>query len=160
MKWNDVKVAQSCPTLWGPMDYTVHRILQARILEWVAIPFSRGSSQPRDRTQVSHLVGGFFTSWAIGKPSSDLIIAPNARVSDAGNSNILKRSFKVLLQSGKMKVLDLIRKDKSYAEVTEIYCKKGSSVCKTVKGKRNSCLMYCCTSNYRSYGHNAWCMLS
>ena len=44
--------------------YTVHGILQARILEWVALPFSRGSSQPRDRTQVSHIAGGFFTSWA------------------------------------------------------------------------------------------------
>ena len=42
-----VKVAQSCPTLWDPMDYTVHGILQARILEWVAVPFSMGSSQPR-----------------------------------------------------------------------------------------------------------------
>ena len=39
-------------------------ILQARILEWVAFPFSRGSSPPRDQTQVSHIVGGFFTSWA------------------------------------------------------------------------------------------------
>ena len=46
------------------MDYTVHGILQARILEWVAFPFSRGSSQPRDRTQVSHIAGEFFTSWA------------------------------------------------------------------------------------------------
>ena len=46
----------------NPMDYTVHEILQARILEWVAFPFSRGSSQLRDRTQVSHTVGGFFTS--------------------------------------------------------------------------------------------------
>ena len=46
------------------MYYTVHGILQARILEWVAFPFSRGSSQPRDRTQVSHIAGGFFTSWA------------------------------------------------------------------------------------------------
>ena len=43
-----VKVAQSCPTLCDPTDYTVHGILQARILEWVALPFSRGSSQPRD----------------------------------------------------------------------------------------------------------------
>ena len=43
-----VKVAQSCLTLWDPMDYTVHGILQARILEWIAFPFSRGSSQPRD----------------------------------------------------------------------------------------------------------------
>ena len=47
-----VKVAQSCPAVCNPMDYTVHGILQARILEWVAFPFSRGSSKPRDRTQV------------------------------------------------------------------------------------------------------------
>ena len=40
--------------------------LQARILEWVAFPLSRGSSQPGDRTQVSHIAGEFFTSWAIG----------------------------------------------------------------------------------------------
>ena len=60
----NVKVAQSCLTLCKPMDYTVHGILQARILEWVAFPFSRGSSQPRDRTQVFHIAGGFFTSWA------------------------------------------------------------------------------------------------
>ena len=59
-----VKVAQLCPTLCNPMDYTVHGILQARILEWVAFPFSRGSSQPRDWIQVSHTAGGFFTSWA------------------------------------------------------------------------------------------------
>jgi len=44
------------------MDYTVHGILQARILEWVAISFSRESSQPRDRTQISPIAGGFFTS--------------------------------------------------------------------------------------------------
>ena len=43
-----VKVVQSCLTLGDPMDYTVHGILQARILEWVAFPFSRDSSQPRD----------------------------------------------------------------------------------------------------------------
>ena len=46
------------------MDYTVHGILQARTLEWVAFPFSRGSSQPRDQSQVSHIAGWFFTSWA------------------------------------------------------------------------------------------------
>ena len=44
------------------MDYTVHGILQAGILEWVAIPFSRGSSRPGDQTQVSRIVGGFFTN--------------------------------------------------------------------------------------------------
>ena len=59
---SEVKVAQSCPTFCDPMDYTVHGILQARILEWVAFPFSRGSFQPRHRTQVSHIAGGFFTS--------------------------------------------------------------------------------------------------
>ena len=47
------KVTHSCPTLCDPMDYTVHGILQVRILEWVAFPFSRGFSQPSDRTQVS-----------------------------------------------------------------------------------------------------------
>ena len=52
-----VKVAQLCPTLCDPMGDTVHGILQARILEWVAVPFSTGSSQPRDRTQVSHTAG-------------------------------------------------------------------------------------------------------
>ena len=44
-------------------DYTVHGILQDRILEWVAFPFSRGSSRPRSRTGVSCIAGGFFTSW-------------------------------------------------------------------------------------------------
>ena len=47
-----VKVTQSCLSLCNPMDYTVHGILHARILEWVAFPFSRGYSQPRDQTQV------------------------------------------------------------------------------------------------------------
>ena len=64
MPLNDmrVKITQLCPTLCDPMDYTVHGILQARILEWVAFPFFRGSSQPSDRTQVSRVAGGFFTS--------------------------------------------------------------------------------------------------
>ena len=64
-----VLVAQSCLTLWDPMDCSlpgssVHRILQARILEWVAISFSRGSSWPRDQTQVSCIPGRPFTIWA------------------------------------------------------------------------------------------------
>ena len=53
-----VKVTQSCPTLHEPMDYTVHGILQGTTLEWVAFPFSRASSQPRDWTQISHIAGG------------------------------------------------------------------------------------------------------
>ena len=58
------KVAQLYLDSSDPMDYTVHGILQARILERVAISLSRGSSQPRDWTQVSCIAGGFFTSWA------------------------------------------------------------------------------------------------
>ena len=99
----EVTVVQLCPTLWDPIDHTVHGILQARILEWVAIhfsrifptqrsnpglphcrwilyqrsyqgsprtlewvayPFSRGSSRPRNWTGVPWTAGGFFTSWA------------------------------------------------------------------------------------------------
>ena len=62
-----VKVTQSCPTLCDPMDCTVHGILQARILEWVAYPFSSRSSQPRNWTRVSCTASGFFTSWATRK---------------------------------------------------------------------------------------------
>ena len=47
-----VKVSQLCPTLCDHMECIAHGVLQARILEWVSLPFSRGSSQPRDRTQV------------------------------------------------------------------------------------------------------------
>ena len=68
------EVTQSCPTLCDPMDcslpgFSVHGIFQARVLEWVAISFSRRSSHPGDRTQVSHIVGRCFTLWATGKPS-------------------------------------------------------------------------------------------
>ena len=81
-KWNDTargaltvpsesesEVAQSCPTLCDPVDYSppgssVHGILRARILEWVAISFSRGSSRPRNRTQVSRIAGRHFNLWA------------------------------------------------------------------------------------------------
>ena len=62
----NVVVAQLCLTLCNPRDCSppgssVPGFLQARILEWVAMPFSRGSSQARGRTQVSSIVGGFFT---------------------------------------------------------------------------------------------------
>ena len=50
-----------------PPDSSAHEILQARILEWVAMPSSKGSSQPRDRTQAYHFARGFFTIWATGK---------------------------------------------------------------------------------------------
>ena len=56
------------------MDYTVHGILQARKLELVAIPFSRGSSQPRDQTQVSRTAGGFFTKKKKEKKRNSVVI--------------------------------------------------------------------------------------
>ena len=66
---SESEVAQLCPTLCNPVDCSlpgssIHGILQARILEWVAISFSRGSSQPRDQTQVSCIAGRHFTLWA------------------------------------------------------------------------------------------------
>ena len=66
-KWESLSQVRLFST---PMDYTVHGILQARILEWVAVPFPRRSSQPRDWTQVSRIAGGFFISWAQGKPKN------------------------------------------------------------------------------------------
>ena len=66
-KWSEV--TQSCPTLCDPMDCSLpgsslHGILQARVLEWVAISFSRGSSQLRDQTGVSRIPGRLFNLWA------------------------------------------------------------------------------------------------
>ena len=62
VKWKSLSCIRLFATPWT--IYIVHGILQARMQEWVAFPFSRGSSQPRDQTQVSHIAGGFFTSWA------------------------------------------------------------------------------------------------
>ena len=63
---SESEVAQSCPTLCDPVDCSlsgssVHGIFQARVLEWIAISFSRGSSQPRNQTRVSRIVGRRFT---------------------------------------------------------------------------------------------------
>ena len=66
-----VKVTQSCPTPCDPTDYIAHGTLQARILEWVAFPFSRGSSWPRNWTRVSCMAGRFFTNWAIREARKD-----------------------------------------------------------------------------------------
>ena len=66
---SESEVAQLCPTLCDPMDCSlpgssVHGIFQAIVLEWISISFSRGSSQPRDQTQVSHIVDRCLTIWA------------------------------------------------------------------------------------------------
>ena len=72
---SESEVAQSCPTLCDPMDgsppsSSVHGIFQARVLEWVARPSSRASSQHRDQAWVSCIAGGFFTPEPPGKPLS------------------------------------------------------------------------------------------
>jgi len=69
MKWSEVKIAQSCPTLCDPMDYTVEGILQARILEWVAFPFSRGSSQSSTEPRFLTLQVDSLPAEPQGKPS-------------------------------------------------------------------------------------------
>ena len=74
-KWKESEVTQSYPTLCNPMDCSlpgssIHGIFQTRVLEWVAISFSRGSSQPSDQTQVSHIVGRCFTVWAAREVNS------------------------------------------------------------------------------------------
>ena len=66
---SESEVTELCPTLCDPMDcslsgFSVHGIFQASVLEWIAISFSRGSSQPRNRTQVSRIAGRLFTVWA------------------------------------------------------------------------------------------------
>ena len=101
------EVAQSCLTLCDPMDcslpgFSVHGIFQARVLEWVAISFSRGSSWPRDWTQVSHIVGRCFTLWATrktldGKESAcnagDLgLVLESGRSPGKGNGYLLQYS--------------------------------------------------------------------
>ena len=78
-----VVIYKSCQTLCDPMDYTVHRILQTRILEWVAFPFSKGYSQPRDETQVSHMWVVSLSAEPPGKPKN----------TGVGNLSLLQRIF-------------------------------------------------------------------
>ena len=75
LKYSSSLVAKSCLTLGDPMDCSppgssVHGILQARLLEWVATSFSRGSFQPRNQTQVSCIAGRFFTDWVMREAHS------------------------------------------------------------------------------------------
>ena len=72
-----VKVTQSCPTLCDPMDYAVHGILQARILEWVAFPFSRGSSQPGIEPRSPILQADSLPAEPQGKPKNTGVGSPS-----------------------------------------------------------------------------------
>ena len=96
-------VTQLCPILCDPMDCSppgssVHRILQARILELVAIPFSRGSSQSRDQTQVSHFAGDSLPSEPPGTPKPVRAKGNQPFLSLKGNPSLIERMLKLKLQ--------------------------------------------------------------
>ena len=80
---SESEVAQSCPTLCDRIDCSppgssIQGIFQTRVLDWVAISFSRGSSWPRDWTQVSHIAGRHFTVWATREAHSGIRAAQNS----------------------------------------------------------------------------------
>ena len=92
-----VKVAQSGPTVCDPTNCIVHGILQARMQEWVAFPFSRGFSQSRDRRQVSCIAGRFFTNWAIREA---LISRIPWELHALGNPQIAQFQYTLTISSG------------------------------------------------------------
>ena len=96
-KEREREVAQSCPTLCDPVDCSLpgsssHGILQAKILEWVAIPFSRGSSRPRDQAQVSCIEGRWFTLWATREVVVKKLPVNAGDIGDTGSVSGLGRS--------------------------------------------------------------------
>ena len=109
-----VNVAQSCPTLCNPMDcslpgFSVHGIFQARILEWGAITFSRGSSRPRDRTWVSSIGDRCFNLWA-------------TREAPKGYINFLKEHLivvKILSLEGKVTIGESSERNELFVETEE-----------------------------------------
>ena len=76
------------PMDFSPPGYSIHGISQARILEWVAISFSSESSQPRDQTQVPHIVCGFFTAELPGKPNLVMLVVKNSPI-NAGDTGLI-----------------------------------------------------------------------
>ena len=100
-----LSLTQSSPTVCSPMDCSppgssAHGIFQAKILEWVALPFSRGSSQPRDWTQVSCIAGRLFTIWATRKTPCmlyELIIGDGQKTKSLWNkANVLKTKILIV----------------------------------------------------------------
>ena len=123
--WRKVQVAQSCLTLCDPMDYTVRGILQARILEWVAFPFSRVSSQPRDRTQVSCIAGRFFTSWAT-KIRTPPKVCIKSLVKKVRNLNSVELAYGGLGNSGPF--LQALSLSSSVVSVTKVMSRGSSTL--------------------------------
>ena len=133
-----MKVAPSCLTLCDPMDYTVHGILQARILEWVAFSFSRGSSKPRDHTQVSHIAGGFFTCWATGEALALGSITTNKA---SGGDGIPAELFQILNDA--IKVLHSICQQIWKAQQWPQDWKRTVFIPIPKKGNAKECSEYC-----------------
>ena len=111
LKWSEV--VQSYPTLCDPMDCSlpgssVHGIFQARVLEWVAISFSRGSAQPRVQTQVSHTTGRRFTIWATREAPRFPCFDVWAIVNSATLNIELQVSFQIRVLSGYMSKVGLL----------------------------------------------------
>ena len=109
------EVTQSCPTLCDPVDCSlpsssVHGILQARILEWVAISFSRGSSWPRDRTRASCIGGGCFNLWATREALKELKVHKNQSYFHILTIKIIiiKENFKKYTKKWKGEILKVL----------------------------------------------------
>ena len=104
MRWGEVRwveVAQSCPTLCDPVDcslpgFSVHAILQARILEWVTISFSRGSSQPRDWTWVPHIGGRCFNLWATREDNISISLSKESHTTFSQRKGVLEKKNQAL----------------------------------------------------------------
>ena len=99
MKGKESELAQSYLTLCDSMDCSlprssVHGIFQARVLEWIAISFSRRSSRPRDRTQVSHFVDRLFTIWTTSEvPMSQLFASGDQSIGPSASASVLPMSI-------------------------------------------------------------------
>ena len=96
---SESEVAQLCPILWDPMDCnlsgcSVHGIFQARVLEWIAISFSRGSSRPRNRTWVSCIAGRHFTIWATRETNVLWIICYFCRTKTSVTDQAMRITYK------------------------------------------------------------------
>ena len=119
-------MSQLCPTPCDPMDCSlpgssVHGIFQARVLEWVSISFSRGSSWPRDQTQVSHIAGRCFTAWATRK--AQMLIKKSSRITADGDcSHEIKRHL--LLGRKAMTNPDSILKSRDITLPTKVHLGK------------------------------------
>ena len=125
-------VAQLCPTLYDPLDCSppgssVHGILQARILMWVASPFSRGSSQPKDRTQGSCIAGRFFTIWATALQTS--LWKPGIKFLKKGSGDPAVSCFSLVSLFLKPPAATC------FVKCSEVFCVKYKNHCNVIKYK-------------------------